>query len=121
VDGNRRLTREEFIHEVRPAGGDLLLLPPPPPQTNAPALPALPAFLLGTHLPTCPSARRDAHVAALLCSAVVLCCVQFGEEAAEKFDALDANHDGVVDATEWADGVDIKMKKNRGQKGRGLR
>jgi hypothetical protein len=60
VDGNRRLTREEFIYE-------------------------------------------------------------FGEEAAEKFDALDANHDGVVDATEWADGVDIKMKKNRGQKSRGLR
>jgi hypothetical protein len=60
-------------------------------------------------------------VAALLCSALLWCCVQFGEEAAEKFDALDANHDGVVDATEWADGVDIKMKKNRGQKGRGLR
>ena len=52
VDGNRRLTREEFIHE-------------------------------------------------------------FGEEAAQKFDALDVNKDGVVDAAEWADGVEVSTRKNR--------
>ena len=55
-----------------------------------------------------------------LCLIRVTCCCspQFGEDA-EGFDELDVNHDGVVDASEWAKGVDVKMQKNRGMKSRG--
>jgi hypothetical protein len=48
-------------------------------------------------------------------STAPLAYMQFGEEAAAKFDSLDVNQDGVVDASEWASGADVQTRGNRAQ------